>query len=108
MALDQMKEKLGDFKLFIFTDDKEFVRERFHLCEYELVEDVTDLEEFVLMQQCKHHIIANSTFSWWAAYLSENKGGVVFAPVADMWTEDFFLPQWNCVKAGLGNEEILK
>lgn len=104
MALDQMKEKIGDLKLFIFTDDKEFARERFHLCEYELVEDVTDLEEFVLMQQCKHHIIANSTFSWWAAYLSENKGGVVFAPVADMWTEDFFLPQWNCVEAGLGNE----
>ena len=103
-ALDKMKEQIGEFKLYIFTDDKEFVRENFKLHEYQLVENVTDLEEFVLMQQCKHHIIANSTFSWWAAYLSENKGGAVYAPVVDMWTEDFFLPQWKCLKAGVGNE----
>lgn len=104
IALDNMRDQVGEFKLYIFTDDKEFVRENFKLHEYQLVENVTDLEEFVLMQQCKHHIIANSTFSWWAAYLSENKGGVVYAPVVDMWTEDFFLPQWKCVKAGVGNE----
>lgn len=104
IALERMKESIGEFKLFIFTDDKEFVRENFRLREYELIENVSDLEEFVLMQKCKHHIIANSTFSWWAAYLSENKGGVVYAPVADMWTKDFFLPQWNCIKAGIGTE----
>lgn len=104
IALDKMQEQVGDFKLFIFTDDKEFVRESFHLHEYELVENVTDLEEFVLMQQCKNHIIANSTFSWWAAYLSENKGGAVYAPVTDMWTEEFFLPQWNCIKTEVGAE----
>lgn len=104
IALEKIKESIGSFKLFIFTDDKEFVRENFKLHEYELVENVSDLEEFVLMQKCKHHIIANSTFSWWAAYLSENKGGVVYAPVADMWTQDFFLPQWNCIKTGIGIE----
>ena len=102
IALDKMKEEIGEFKLYIFTDDKEFVRENFKLHEYHLVEKVTDLEEFVLMQQCKHHIIANSTFSWWAAYLSENKGGVVYAPVVDMWTEDFFLPQWNKIHTEVG------
>lgn len=104
IALDNMRDQVGEFKLYIFTDDKEFVCENFKLHEYQLVENVTDLEEFVLMQQCKHHIIANSTFSWWAAYLSENKGGVVYAPVVDMWTEDFFLPQWSKIQTEVGME----
>ena len=34
---------------------------------------VNDLFEFILMSNCKYFILANSTFSWWAAYLSESK-----------------------------------
>ena len=100
IALEKMREQLPDMELFIFTDDKEFVRNHFDLCQYELIEGVNDLEEFTLMQHCKHHIIANSTFSWWAAYLSNDKGGIVYAPVADMWGRDFYLPEWNCIDAG--------
>lgn len=100
IALEKMREQLPDMELFIFTDDKEFVKNYFNLCKYELIEGVNDLEEFALMQHCKHHIIANSTFSWWAAYLSNNKGGIVYAPVADMWGRDFYLPEWNCIDAG--------
>lgn len=97
-ALEQMKEKTGEIQLFVFTDDKEFVKQNFQLQEYTLVEGVGDLEEFALMQMCKHHIIANSTYSWWAAYLSENKGGVVFAPIAGIWKREFYLPDWNCIE----------
>ena len=98
IALEELQKKLGDFSLFIFSDDKQYVMEHFKLHDFELVEGVSDLEEFQLMQCCKHHIIANSTFSWWAAYLSENKGGIVYAPIADMWTREFYLPEWNCVE----------
>ena len=104
-ALKKMQEELGEFKLFIFTDDKEFVKQNFQLYDYVIVEGTSDLEDFTLMRQCRHHIIANSTFSWWAAYLSEGKGGIVYAPLADIWTRDFYLPEWNCIETKVGNAE---
>lgn len=100
-ALKKMEEAVGDFTLFVFSDDKEFVKQKFNLHDYILVEEVTDIEEFDLMHRCKHHIVANSTFSWWGAYLGENKGGVVFAPVVDIWNEDFYPKEWNLIPANI-------
>lgn len=96
-AFQRLKEQLGEFHLYVFTDDKEFVKEHFHLGEYILVEGVCDLDEFELMRQCNHHIIANSTFSWWAAYLGENKGGIVYAPLTGIWSEEFYPQEWNLI-----------
>ncbi|MDD6070712.1 MAG: alpha-1,2-fucosyltransferase [Clostridiales bacterium] len=96
-ALQQMQENLGAFQLYIFTDDKTFVKENFRLREYVLVDGISDLDEFELMRQCNHHIIANSTFSWWAAYLGENKGGIVYAPCTGIWSEEFYPKEWNLV-----------
>lgn len=101
-AINEMKQRLGKFKLYIFTDDKEFVKETFHLHEYTIVEGVTDIEEFQLMQVCKHHIVANSTFSWWGAYLAEEKGGIVYAPLADIWTSEFYPKEWNLISSTVG------
>lgn len=101
-AISEMEQRIGEFKLYIFTDDKEFVKETFHLHDYTIVEGIEDIEEFVLMQACKHHIIANSTFSWWGAYLAENKGGIVYAPLADIWTKEFYPKEWNMINAAVG------
>ena len=106
-ALQKMQEQLEDFQLFVFTDDKKFVKEHFQLRKYILVEDIGDLDEFELMRQCDHHIIANSTFSWWAAYLGENKGGIVYAPCTGIWSEEFYPKEWNLIDtntAALGND----
>lgn len=96
-ALRRMQERIGAFQLFIFTDDKSFVKEYFKLREYILVDGVCDLDEFELMRQCNHHIIANSTFSWWASYLGENKGGVVYAPCTGIWSKEFYPKEWNLI-----------
>lgn len=96
-ALRKMQSQLGDFQLYVFTDDKTFVKENFRLRDYVLIDDVSDLDEFELMRQCDHHIIANSTFSWWAAYLGENKGGIVYAPCTGIWSEEFYPKEWNLI-----------
>lgn len=96
-ALQKMENQLGDFQLFIFTDDKEYVRENLHFRDYILVEGLCDLDEFELMRQCSHHIVANSSFSWWAAYLGKNKGGIVYAPCTGIWTKEFYPREWNLI-----------
>ncbi len=101
-ALERMQQETGDFTLFVFTDDKDFVRGHFSWQEYVLVSGISDLEEFVLMQKCRHHILANSTYSWWGAYLAEEKGGIVYAPVSGIWTDKFYLPQWHRIETQVG------
>lgn len=102
-ALLRMQEQIEGFQLFIFTDDKKFVKENFHFRDYIMPEGICDLDEFELMRQCKNHIIANSTFSWWAAYLGENKGGIVYAPCTGIWSESFYPKEWNLIKTGTEN-----
>ena len=71
----------------------------FKLCDVEL----EDYEEMILMSCCNHNIIANSTFSWWGAYLNRNTSKMVTYP--NIWfgkniktsTADLFPTDWHCI-----------
>lgn len=78
-------------KFLIFSDDMEFAKENFQGEIFVYDESETDLEAFNKMASCDAHIIANSSYSWWAAYLSPKHGGVekrVVAPSPKNWYSD--------------------
>lgn len=77
------KDALNEFinyKIFVFSDDISFCKSQFKEKNYIFVENKFDLDDLYLMSLCKNNIIANSTFSWWGAWLNKNKNKKVFAP----------------------------
>ena len=70
-------------RLFIFSDDIEWVKKNmtFNL-PFTFVSKVSipDYEELLLMSYCKHNIIANSSYSWWASYINSNPNKLVVYP----------------------------
>jgi len=73
----------GAHTLCVFTDDVNWVTKNLNLPQgSKIISQYTknDIEDLMLMSQCSHHIIANSTFSWWAAWLNPSATKVVIAP----------------------------
>ena len=69
---------------YIFSDNVEWVKSNLQLSiPHRYIADIcpcSDLEEMQLMASCQHHVISNSTFSWWGAWLGLNPGKIVVAP----------------------------
>lgn len=66
---------------YIFSDDIKWCEENLKIDqEHSFVQSKSDIEDFYLLSKCKHQIIANSSFSWWAAWLNDNKRKIVIAP----------------------------
>jgi hypothetical protein len=72
-----------DPTFFIFSDDIAWVKENLSLPSSAVFVQhpkLRDVEELALMSMCTHNIIANSTFSWWGAWLNNNPDKIVIAP----------------------------
>ncbi|NWK72816.1 alpha-1,2-fucosyltransferase [Acinetobacter sp. SwsAc6] len=68
---------------FIFSDDIEWCKNNIIINgNFIFISDIcnSDIEEFLLMKNCKNFIISNSTFSWWAAWLASNNDKIVICP----------------------------
>lgn len=83
-AIEFISHKLGDLNLFLFSDDPEWVKNNFKTDHQLHIVDINNgdssYEDLRLMQSCSHFIIANSSFSWWGAWLSMNEDKIVVAP----------------------------
>jgi hypothetical protein len=83
-AVTYLIEHWTDLHVYVFSDDIKWAKNHLvlnHPCEFVSGRFfIPDYVEMELMRHCKHHIIANSTFSWWAAWLSENRFKTVIAP----------------------------
>jgi len=76
-ALSFMREKIGDFTAIFISDDKEWCKDNFK----GIISPFNDeIEDLILMNNCNHNIIANSSFSWWGAYLNQNPDKIVIGP----------------------------
>ena len=75
--------------IFVFSDDIAWVKENFKTetpIVYVSRPEIKDYEELFLMSQCDHNMIANSSFSWWGAWLNPKKDKIVVAP--KRWVKD--------------------
>ncbi len=67
-------------QIYVFTDDEEWCEENFKELNCKIISGNSAEIDLILMSLCKHNIIANSTFSWWGAYLNLNPKKIVIAP----------------------------
>lgn len=81
-AVDFISKQKNDIELFIFSDDIAWCKE--HLTFNQPVNFITHnfaaIFDLYLMSQCRHNIIANSSFSWWGAWLNHSAGKLVIMP----------------------------
>lgn len=75
-----------DEKFLVFTDDVEYVKERFKGDNIQVMDKGDEVEDLNLFASTKHQIIANSSWSFWGAYLCPNEGHQVIAPLK--WFSD--------------------
>jgi len=84
-AIKFMNENLSNPKYYVFADNLEWVKENFTEFNYELIDwnpiyGPNSYLDMQLMSLCKHNIIANSTYSWWGAWLNRNPNKIVIGP----------------------------
>ena len=103
-AVAFIKSVRGAATVFLFSDNPEAAKALQFPCPVEIVssESAPDYEDLFLMSQCDHHVIANSTFSWWGAWLGDSRGIVcaprVFVPFEDMVTaKDAYPENWRVI-----------
>jgi hypothetical protein len=103
-CMDAIERHEPDCVFFVFSDDPAWCAE--HFSGRQRVRIVShngsdrNVEDLRLMSRCKHNIIANSSFSWWGAWLNRNPAKRVFAPrrwfqVEDRDTRDLLPKSWR-------------
>lgn len=82
-AIQRIEQAINGAKFYIFSDDIDWCKANITWLPNSVFVENNDgptHQDMYLMSICKHNIIANSTFSWWAAWLNQHKGKIVIGP----------------------------
>lgn len=111
-ALAELIKEVPELTLFVFSDEPEWCRQNLRLSVPYILAGTYDQttpthlgredEDLHLMSLCKHAIMANSSFSWWGAYLSRrpDEGRIIYGPqqwftTKDLDSRDIMLSHWR-------------
>jgi hypothetical protein len=106
-ALSKIAGECGAATAYLFSDDVKWAKENAQYlattgCTIRVMEEEDTLKSFYLMRQCKHFVLANSTFGWWAAWLGECPSKAVCVP--SVWNQgekrfpaEMFPKSWRVV-----------
>jgi hypothetical protein len=99
-CISRMNQIEPEAQYFVFSDDQQWVGDQLGNVRNLTIVDINDTsqahEDLRLMSMCRHNIIANSTFSWWGAWLNRNADKKVFAP-----------KQWFSKKSGRSADHVI-
>lgn len=99
-AIQHVLRRVDNPVFFIFSDDMPWVKKNLALAAptHHVEHNAQAYHDMHLMSLCKHHVIANSSFSWWGAWLNPSPHKIVVAPkqwfAVSRRTEDLLPPAW--------------
>lgn len=86
-AIEYISNRVNNPHFFIFSDEPNWVKENFKIdFPFYLSENNSPETDLYLITNCKHNIVANSSFSWWGAWLNINQNKIVCAP--ENWVQN--------------------
>jgi hypothetical protein len=103
-AIATLQRQHPDIEVFVFSDEPNWAADHLRLRVPTHIVDANSPEhgylDLELMRQCRHHVLANSSFSWWGAWLCEHLGQVVHSPVrwfanGGIDASDIIPPRWH-------------
>lgn len=103
-AVAEVAAEVPKPNIYVFSDDIAWAKENLSFgfpTIFVSAPDIADFEELILMSACRHNIIANSSFSWWGAWLNTNPAKMVIAPTRwanvhnDDWYKDIVPNTWK-------------
>lgn len=105
-AIEIINQKIDNPHYYVFSDDPEWAKKNIVIDKPIIFLSHNgpskNFEDLRLMSSCKNHIIANSTFSWWGSYLSNNSEKIIIAPKnwfnsKDINSKDISLKSWHSI-----------
>jgi len=107
-AMDSVALHVADPVFYVFSDDHDWVRDNLRhpapLVQMTVNGPEQGFRDIQLMSACKHHILANSSFSWWGAWMNTSPDKIVIAPTPwfldkGLDTRDVLPPGWTAIEA---------